>query len=160
MALSIAAAEPADLPALMRLMRYLADEHALLDPFFVPSDEWHDSIRRMFLERFGVRDHCLLLARDGGEPVGMVTAVLRRAPAFVVERRAVIENLVVAPAHRRQGVGRALVEAVADWCRRRGTQGMELAVAEGNQAGRAFWSALGYRPVILRLYRRIDGAGR
>ncbi len=58
-----------------------------------------------------------------------------------------ILNLAVHPAHRRAGVGRALVERVFAALAGGGVARVYLEVRESNQAGRAFYGRLGFRPV-------------
>jgi GNAT superfamily N-acetyltransferase len=53
-----------------------------------------------------------------------------------------IEDLYVRPESRRRGVGRALLEAVAQRCRVRGVSYVEAQVEDDEAA--AFYSALGY----------------
>jgi [ribosomal protein S18]-alanine N-acetyltransferase len=58
-----------------------------------------------------------------------------------------ILNVAVHPAHRRTGVGRALVERVCAELARVGVARVFLEVRESNQAGRAFYRELGFTPV-------------
>jgi GNAT superfamily N-acetyltransferase len=44
-------------------------------------------------------------------------------------RLAELEDLFVVPAHRRAGIGRALIDDSADWARSRGCRALELVVA-------------------------------
>ncbi len=53
--------------------------------------------------------------------------------------------LAVQPAYRRLGVGRQLVGWLEDTARVAGTFAIRLEVRSGNDAARAFYSALGYR---------------
>ena len=55
-----------------------------------------------------------------------------------------IEDLYVSPSVRRQGVGRALLEAVAERCKVRGVSYIEAQVEDDEAA--AFYSAMGYEP--------------
>lgn len=55
-----------------------------------------------------------------------------------------VEGWWVAPEARRQGVGRALLEAGEAWVRGRGGVGMESDCAEGNEVGRNAHRACGY----------------
>ena len=54
-----------------------------------------------------------------------------------------IEDLYVRPRSRRQGVGRALLEAVAQRCKIRGVSYVEV---QTDDEGAEFYSALGYEP--------------
>lgn len=53
------------------------------------------------------RSHIMLLALDGGEVVGQVAAIVHRHPDLPTELY--IDNLGVAPARQREGIGRRLV---------------------------------------------------
>lgn len=52
--------------------------------------------------------------------------------------------VAVAPDRRRQGLGRALVEAAEAWLKQRGVPKAHLMVRETNQAVAAFYQRLGY----------------
>ena len=58
-------------------------------------------------------------------------------------RRGFIHHLVVEATHRRQGVGRALVEHAVRGLREAGIHKCHLLVFNENAAGRAFWKKLG-----------------
>jgi ribosomal protein S18 acetylase RimI-like enzyme len=109
---------------------------------------------------------CLLVAEaepatpSGLDPeiVGTVHAMLREPPPiplFEPRRFAVIDNLVVKNSYRRQGIGRALMEAAQRWAASEGANMVELTVYEFNEEAQAFYSRLGYatesRRMVLRL---------
>jgi ribosomal-protein-alanine N-acetyltransferase len=79
---------------------------------------------------------------------------------YVVAHRAADEgeilNLGVAPAHRRQGVGRALVEGVLRLLAARGVRHVYLEVRESNAGARRLYQSLGFSEVTrrARYYRR------
>jgi len=50
----------------------------------------------------------------------------------------------VEPVRRRTGVGRELVEGVAEWARARGAQRLRLWVTDGNSAARALYLRSGF----------------
>jgi ribosomal protein S18 acetylase RimI-like enzyme len=149
----IGPAGPDDLDALLELMAVLAEGHATLDLYFDPAPRWRDMIETMLIERLGSREQYVAVARCGDRLVGMVTAMLRYSPAFRESPRGVIENLVVEPAWRRGGLGTALVEAALQWSAAQGALGVELSVAVGNTGALSFYEGMGFRPVLVRLYR-------
>jgi ribosomal protein S18 acetylase RimI-like enzyme len=55
--------------------------------------------------------------------------------------------VAVAPASRKRGIGRALVEAAEGWLRQRGVAKAQLMVRETNDAVAAFYRRLGYDPM-------------
>lgn len=152
--MTIERAVPRDMQPMLRLMRQLAAEHAAIDPYFMPGDEWQDSLEMMFLDRMGRREHFIGLAKAGGRVIGMITAGLQNSPVFQLKPRAMIENVVVDQGYRRQGVGKTLVAAALAWCRERQVAYIELSVATGNPAGLRFWEACGFEPIMMRLQRR------
>jgi ribosomal protein S18 acetylase RimI-like enzyme len=72
-------------------------------------------------------------------------------------RRGYLYHLAVSPQHRRQGIGRALVQRCVFGLKERGIQKCHIFVYADNQAGIAFWSQLGFelRPELVILSREI-----
>lgn len=66
---------------------------------------------------------------------------------------AVLHALEVAPANRRQGLGRRLMQAAAHWARAQGAGHLALLVVETNAPARALYDGLGYAPVTAMHYR-------
>ena len=88
-----------------------------------------------------------VFVEDGGGVTGAVWAHVYDTPPdplMVSERRGYVDGLVVASAHRRQGIGRQLMEAAAAWAKGEGAAQLVLTVWAGNAAARAFYERLGY----------------
>ena len=73
-------------------------------------------------------------------------------------RRAFIYHLAVAEPYRRQGFGKALVEAALEALRAEGIHKAALVVMADNAAGNAFWEQLGFttRPDLIYRNRELD----
>jgi ribosomal-protein-alanine N-acetyltransferase len=80
---------------------------------------------------------------DAGAPVGFILA-------RTMAEEAEIMTLAVAPWARRQGVGRALVDAAAAEAARRGARAMFLEVAADNGAALGLYQALRFERAGLR----------
>ena len=83
--------------------------------------------------------------RDGTVAAGggiLVTIGLPHA-ADHETRRATILNVYTEPAHRRQGLARALMAAMIGWCREEGLPAVTL---DASADGRALYEAMGFRP--------------
>lgn len=78
---------------------------------------------------------------------GVPVAVLDLLAGFPREATLHIGLLLVDGTRRRQGVGRALVSALARQAAANGFRRMRLGVVEGNHGGLAFWTAMGFRTV-------------
>jgi ribosomal protein S18 acetylase RimI-like enzyme len=83
----------------------------------------------------------VLLAGTG--PDGL--AVLRFRPAIWTRGlECYLAELYVVPARRRQGLGRALMEAAMEIARRQGADQMELGTSEDDVGARALYESLGF----------------
>jgi GNAT superfamily N-acetyltransferase len=101
-----------------------------------PADWWERGAQR---SEQGVQR--TFVAVDSGDAwIGM--AVVRPDEESLGD--AVINAMWVAPEARRQGVGRALLEACLEWARARHFRGVNLNVRIGNAAARAAYAAAGF----------------
>ena len=90
------------------------------------------------VERKLERDPELFLVAEDG--LGLVGVVMGSYDG----RRGWIFRLAVDPAHRRRGIGRALVEELEHRYAAMGVRRLRLLSLTGNDAARAFWDSLGY----------------
>ena len=94
------------------------------------------------LERLAIVGDRVVVADLDGLAVGL--AHLQVAPAIERDRPAAkIGALVVDEAHRGQGVGRALVQALEDDARARGCEQLFVTTAEHRDAAHAFYERVG-----------------
>ena len=85
--------------------------------------------------------HHLLLAYDGERPVGFVSGVEMTHPDKGTEM--FLYELAVDEDHRRRGVGRALVEALAELARSKGCYDVWVLTEEENEAAVATYRRAG-----------------
>jgi ribosomal protein S18 acetylase RimI-like enzyme len=97
--------------------------------------EWTERVERLEGET-GVG----FLAVDDDAACGLVVGFLDREDP----KRAGIVSMWVAPAHRRAGVGRSLVEAVLDWASQRGAGTVRLMVTSANEGAMRFYEDFGF----------------
>ena len=94
-----------------------------------------------------------LVARDDdGSPVGYAVAFpAGESPTWKgLERAVKIADLAVLPGRRRQGTGRALIDAVAEHS---GRDTVQLMVVGANAEARAFYEAVGFEELFIELRR-------
>src|SRR5690606_30212891 len=93
------------------------------------------------------------IASVGRVEVGYAVTVLRERPAnalCLARQYYELDEIGVAPAHRRQGVARALVERVVSEAKSRGVPDVELTSWAFNSAAHDAFRALGFQPMIVR----------
>lgn len=85
------------------------------------------------------------IAEVDQQPVGMAALLLHNHPPlpFNERRRGYVTGVYVAPAQRRQGLGRALMDAVMAYGREHGLQRLEL---RSSTMGRRLYAGLGFAP--------------
>lgn len=145
-------AEPDDVPAIVDLIRKLAEYEKLLDEMEASTESLREHL-------FGERPWCsALVAEDEAEPriVGYALfypcySSFKSCPALF------LEDLYVTPAARGRGHGKALLQGVAAVARERGAARMDWNVLDWNQPAIDFYRALGAK--LLGDWRvcRIDG---
>jgi GNAT superfamily N-acetyltransferase len=149
-------AQLADLPAIAALWIRLLESHAALDPVFALRAGAPAALEVELRRVFADADTALLVADADGCVVGFCAAHFERSPALAREAcRTEITELVVEPAARQSGIGRALANAALGWARSRGALRVEVRVAARNDAGQAFWRRLGFGAFVDVLDRRL-----
>jgi GNAT superfamily N-acetyltransferase len=107
------------------------------------------------LERLAIVGDRVLVADLDGGAVGV--AHLQVAPAIERDRPAAkIGALVVDEAHRGQGVGRALVQALEDEARARGCEVLFVTTAEHRHDAHAFYERVGLEQTGRRYGRTLS----
>ncbi|HUY70782.1 MAG TPA: GNAT family N-acetyltransferase [Gaiellaceae bacterium] len=127
-------ATPSDEQALTELDR--STWSSLSSPAPAPGEGW-----RFFDEKTKPED--VLVATVGGEVAGYVR-LGRATPLAASDHVAMVTGIAVDPARRRQGVGRALIDAALAEAGRRGARRLTLRVLGPNEAARRLYEAAGF----------------
>jgi GNAT superfamily N-acetyltransferase len=138
--IEIAPAVPADVPAVLGLIRELAEYEKLLDQVHATED----SLRR---DLFGPRPYAeVLLARLDARPVGYAL-FFHSYSTFLAKPGIYLEDVYVQPAVRGLGIGKGLLQEVARIAAERKCGRLEFAVLDWNQPSIDFYKAKGAVPL-------------
>ncbi len=152
MLIDIHEAENADVDALTQLNRHVHDIHvAALPTHFRHAPP--EAIAQLFRSRLETPATRVWVASIGKTAVGYAVSTLRERAEnarWFPRRFWEIEEIAVAPAHRRHGVARALIERVVDAARSQGGLDVELTAWSFNTNAHAAFEALGFRPTMVR----------
>jgi GNAT superfamily N-acetyltransferase len=129
-------ATPADVPAIGRLIRGLAEYERLAHALTLDEDRLREHL-------FGARPFAeVLLAEEAGAVVGFAL-FFHNYSTFRAEPGIYLEDLFVEPAHRGKGHGKALMRALARLAVDRGCGRLDWLVLHWNEPALAFYRALG-----------------
>src|SRR6266403_4257292 len=132
---SVTPVTPADVPALLELIRELARFERLEHEVEATVESLHNSF-------FGSQPAAgALLARSDGELAGYAIYFFTFS-SFIARPGIWLEDLCVRPSFRHQGLGRALIQAVAR-------------VGVARDCGRFEWTALDWNKNALNFYRNL-----
>jgi ribosomal protein S18 acetylase RimI-like enzyme len=148
-----------DATALGRLGGLLVRQHHAMDPArFIRAEADTDHSYGVYLasqlDQPGV---VLLVAEEDGEVIGFVYAGLEGTDWMALRGPAgAVYDLVVDPARRRGGVGRALLDAALEALAGLGAPRVVLSTAERNEAAQRLFLGAGFRPTMRELTRELD----
>lgn len=158
----VRAATGEDLPTLGRLAASLVAQHHDYDParFFLPQDV-EQSYRAWFGRELGNADAILLVAeleREQGRSVvgyayGRVEA---RDWNMLLDRHAVLHDVLVGSEARGHGAGAALVRAFLERARAREVPRVVLHTAVQNTGAQRLFARLGFRPTMVEMTCEIE----
>jgi GNAT superfamily N-acetyltransferase len=139
MSLRIRAGELADVPVIAELIRGLARYEKLEHEVVMTEEKLTDSL-------FGERRYAeTIIAEDDGEPIGFAL-FFHNYSTFLAQPGIYLEDLFVLPEKRGGGVGRALLERLAQLVVERGCGRLEWAVLDWNVDAIRFYERLGAKP--------------
>ncbi len=150
-------AEPADADALVRLGRAVGSEP---EGWLISVDGWRGAAEeRRYLRAIRRYPHAaVFVAEDDedGQLVGRISLARDQHPA---SHHVADLGLMVSASYRRQGIGRALLEAAVGWAREAGVTKLELHVFPWNEPGIKLYEQFGFEREGYRKqhYRRGDG---
>ena len=153
MSLTIAPAEADDLDVVIQLNLQVHDHHKALYPTDFHQDPDRTAIRRMFSRLIASDDQHVLLAQISDSPAGYLwfEELGERDGTYSINHpRLYVHHIGVAPAFRRQGIARRLMNRVIAEA---GTRDIVLDSWARNDDAHAFFRSIGFRPTRVTFRR-------
>ena len=155
MTVHVRRAAPGDAANLVQLARAVGAEP---EGWLITNGEWRTpSEERRYLRAVRRHSHAAVFVAETAD--GIVGRISLARDTHPASEHVADLGLMVAASHRRQGVGRALMDAAEAWAREVGVHKLELHVFPYNQAAIALYEGMGYEREGYRRdhYRRVDG---
>lgn len=141
-----------------RLGAMLVEEHHRFDPkrFIAPLPQLRERYGQFLVSQIGRPEMIVLVAERAGELVGYAFAGMEGSDYMALRGPAgVLHDLVVDPAHRRQGIGTALLEAALDALGKLGAPRVLLFTADKNHGAQAMFDRAGFRRTMIEMTREL-----
>src|SRR5215218_9390447 len=147
-------ATPADLSRIGRLGALLVEEHYGFDPrrFLAARPGTPEGYASFMSTQLEDPDKAVLVADDSGDVIGYAYAAVEGYDYMALRGPAgVLHDIIVAPEHRGQGVGRLLLGAVLAFLRSRGVPRVVLSTAEQNEVAQRLFERMGFRRTMIEM---------
>jgi ribosomal protein S18 acetylase RimI-like enzyme len=155
-------ATPADLPAIGRLGAALVRLHHQLDPqrFIAATPETEPMYAAYLGSQLGRREVVVLVAEREGAVLGYTYAGIEGTDYMALRGPAgALYDIVVDPDHRKEGVGRLLLDATLAALQALGAPRVVLSSAERNEAAQRLFAGAGFRRTMVEMTRELGGRG-
>ncbi|MFN2637722.1 MAG: N-acetyltransferase family protein [Gemmatimonadaceae bacterium] len=157
--ISIRPAAPGDLAVIGQLGELLVRTHHEFDPkrFIAATSRTADGYGSFLGTQLDEPNVIVLVAEANDEVIGYAYAGVEgndymslRGPAGV------LYDIVVDPAHRRQGVGRMLLDAALNALKERGAPRVVLSTADQNSSAQRLFDGAGFRRTMIEMTRELS----
>jgi ribosomal protein S18 acetylase RimI-like enzyme len=158
-ALTIRPATPADIPAIGRLGALLVRTHHDFDPerFIAATPRTENAYGSFLGTQLDDPNIVVLVAARDGDVLGYTYSGVEGTDYMALRGPAgVLYDIVVDPAHRRNGVGRMLLDATLEALKARGAPRFVLSTAERNVPAQRLFERAGFRRTMIEMTRELD----
>ena len=122
---------------------------------------WPDGLRIQCERLLADAEHRVVVALDEtGAVVGAAVFAADTAGGLLDPPSVYVSHLLVAPAYRKRGAGRALVSAAAGYADELGVDSVVVAVAPTTRDANRFFARLGFAPQVIRRIAPVAGLRR
>jgi ribosomal protein S18 acetylase RimI-like enzyme len=156
--LAVRPARAEDEAAMGRLGAMLVEEHHRFDPkrFIAPLPQLSERYGQFLAAQIASPGKVVLVAEREGAVLGYAYGCAEGSDYMVLRGPAgEIYDIVVDPAHRRQGIGMALLDAMVEALAELGVPRAVLFTAEKNRGAQAMFDRAGFRRTMIEMTREL-----
>jgi ribosomal protein S18 acetylase RimI-like enzyme len=152
-------ATPADVPAVVPMVRKLCELHRNWDRAKYDFVDGIDEMYRSWLTSRAADPRAVFLVadREGRGPVGfLIGTAEREIPIYRLAEYGFVHDLWVEEEYRHEGVARQMVMQAVEAFRQIGVRQVRLDTAMPNEAARRLFESCGFRPDSVEMLREIE----
>jgi ribosomal protein S18 acetylase RimI-like enzyme len=124
--------------------------------FMAPSPQTEQGYGRFLGSQLGNEDVSIMVAELDGVVVGYVFSSLEDADYMALRGPAgAIQDIIVDPAHRGQGIGAKLLDAAIEFLKSRGAPRVVLSTAFQNATAQRLFEKAGFRRTMVEMTREL-----
>ncbi|MBW1847859.1 MAG: GNAT family N-acetyltransferase [Deltaproteobacteria bacterium] len=114
---------------------------------FSQSKEGPNNFGTFILENLRKEDAVVYIAEINGGVVAHILATIQDyPPVFDIKQYGLVNDLAVASAYRRSGIGKHLFNMARDWFIKKGIKRVEIEAALTNETSTSFWNKMDFKP--------------
>jgi ribosomal protein S18 acetylase RimI-like enzyme len=158
-AVNIRPATPKDLAAIGKLGALLVREHHDFDPqrFIAATSGTENGYGSFLGTQLAEPNIIILVAERDGKVIGYTYAGVEGTDYMALRGPAgAVYDIVIDPAHRKQGIGRMLLDATIEALKARGVPRVVLSTAERNGAAQRLFDRAGFRRTMIEMTRELN----
>ncbi|MFP3231693.1 GNAT family N-acetyltransferase [Acidilobus sp. 7A] len=152
---SVRRASKDDVKQLAELVYRFFSFNAEFDPSWAPANNLLELAQRHADGIVSDPRLVTLVAVEGLQVVGYLTASLEENEMLYMRRQMVIRELYVKPQQRRQGIATLLVNKLSDEARRQSASLVTVEFPAGNKIAEDLYAKMGFRPYLLRYVKEV-----
>lgn len=140
--------EENDLKEATELVLRLKKFNSEHDPLFALTEDLENVVMNYLKESITLETRDVLVAEEGGKIVGIILAEITDRHFYEPKREVRITEIYVLPAYRKKGLGKKLLDEMADKEKKKGCTMLTVEFPTENLLAHKFYTSQGMRSII------------
>lgn len=156
MEVKIRKATLSDLESILKLNLLLFREDYKRDKTLNLSWSYSNEGKSFYKDMIIKLDNCALVAEHRGKVIGYIVGCLKEEEIRIKAKYAELEDMLVLPKLRSQGIGGRLLKEFLSWCQQKGVNYVDVKVTIKNQRAVDFYKKRGFEDYITTLEKKLS----